>query len=407
MPVKSRTPPISGTGRCLSSASPKSRVEPIRRAATTPVNRMSTPNIRLRMDVGTTWQPGGPPPSPETNAANPTSRNSRFQSRSRLAASSSPPMYMTMHRNVTSSSVSMLGTCPATDPQSTRRDVPDRKRARDGRRKCSRTGIRPPWLRHPRCPAPRVPHGTTRQWRGETERQQQEAVPELCPKVEPDAVDDADTPIGCDGRIEQDGQRLLIEPDPHQGQGHEACRASCAGDEAGRDRVGDEPDQVGQPETSDQQHDEAGRERTQHDDRDHRCEQRVAFQCQCAPDHGQHDQRRHRRRGDRTEKTARQRDHQAASEAAEQYEADPLGGIGCQGTREDDCCEGDLADHDGQSGNAADRKCEQRPLREYALPEVGCQRPGRIPFRPVQRLPRLTSAKRRERAFAQCWRERL
>ncbi len=49
--------------------------------AMTPVLRRPTRNIRLRNDVGTTGQLGGPPPKPARAPASPMARNSRFQSR--------------------------------------------------------------------------------------------------------------------------------------------------------------------------------------------------------------------------------------------------------------------------------------------------------------------------------------
>ena len=118
MPVNRSTPPISGIGTSFSSASPNSSGEPITSAATIPVARRSTPNIRLRREVGTTGQLGGPPPRPANAPAKPIAPNSRFQSSSRLEATSRPPTYMTTQSRVTSTRVRMFGICRATAPQS-------------------------------------------------------------------------------------------------------------------------------------------------------------------------------------------------------------------------------------------------------------------------------------------------
>ena len=64
------------------------------RAVTTPVRREAAPNSLLRSEAGTIMLAAVPPPRPATTLASPVALNSRFQSRSWLAAISRPARFM-------------------------------------------------------------------------------------------------------------------------------------------------------------------------------------------------------------------------------------------------------------------------------------------------------------------------
>ena len=176
----------------------------------------------------------------------------------------------------------------------------------------------------------------------DADRQDQGVAPPFHGEVQDNAVDGAGTPSPQRRGVRQLRNRAPVRLHAHQGHGGQTNGSPDSGDEPGRDRIGNEPQQVGKPVSADGQAGDAGGDGAEDECSRDGDEQGIAFGIHRRAERGHADDERGRQPGDRAPIPRRHGDDQAGREVPEQHKAHALRRVRSQCARKYERCEGDL-----------------------------------------------------------------